>query len=85
MHAPFDRSRKSYHDSEPRSGIGFVILPVLIAVALIVLVIVHPKASLWISQAVQAEYGGSGVADGGPMRTVQEPGMTIPLQTVNAR
>jgi hypothetical protein len=52
---------------------------------LITLAIVHPKASLWISQAVQAEFGGSGIADDIPVQTVQEPGMDIPMRTVNAR
>jgi hypothetical protein len=85
MHAPFDRSRKSDHVTKPRSGVGFLILPVLMAVVLITLAIVHPKASIWISQAVQAEFGGSGIADDMPVQTAQEPGMDIPMRTVNAR
>jgi hypothetical protein len=85
MHAPFDRLRKSDHATEPRSGVGFLILPVLMAVVLITLAIVHPKASIWISQAVQAEFGGSGLADDMPVQTVQQPGMAIPMHTVNAR
>jgi hypothetical protein len=84
MHAPFDRSRKSDHATEPRRGVGFLILPVLMAVALITLAIVHPKASIWISQAVQAEFGGSGIADDMPVQTVQQPGMVTPMLTVNA-
>ena len=85
MHAPFDRSRKSDPATESRSGVGFLILPVLMAVVLITLAIVHPKASIWISQAVQAEFGGSGIADDMPVQTAQEPGMDIPMRTVNAR
>lgn len=84
MHAPFDRSRNSDHDAKPRSGAGFFILPVLMAIVLITLAIVHPKASIWISQAVQAEFGGGGIADDMPVETVQQPGMTIPMRTVNA-
>jgi hypothetical protein len=84
MHAPFDRSRKSDQATEPRSGVGFLILPVLMAIVLIALTIFHPKASLWISQAVQAEFGGGGIADDMPVQTVQQPGMTIPMRTVNA-
>jgi hypothetical protein len=83
MHAPFDRYRKSDHDTGPTRGVGFLILPVLIAIVLITLAIVHPKASIWISQAVQAEFGGSGVADDMPVETVQQPRMTIPMRTVN--
>jgi hypothetical protein len=84
MHAPFDRSRKSDHATGPRSGVGFLILPVIMAVVLIALAIGHPKASLWISQAVQAEFGGSGIADDMPVQTVQQPGMTMPTLTVEA-
>jgi hypothetical protein len=84
MHAPFDRSRKSDQATEPRSGVGYIILPVLMAILLIALTIVHPKASLWISQAVQAEFGGSGIADDMPVETVQQPGMAIPMRTVRA-
>jgi hypothetical protein len=84
MHAPFDRSRKSDQATEPRRGVGFIILPVLMAIVLIALTIFHPKASLWISQAVQAEFGGSGIADDMPVETVQQPGMTVPLRTVHA-
>ena len=66
MHAPFDR-RKSDQATEPRGGAGFLIPLVLMAIVLIALTIFHPKASLWISQAVQAEFGGSGIADDMPV------------------
>ena len=36
----------------------FVVLPILIAVALIGMAITHPHASKWISDAVQAEFVG---------------------------
>ena len=83
MHAPFDR-RKSDQATEPRGGVGFFILPVLMAIVLIALTIFHPKASLWISQAVQSEFGGSGIADDMPVETVQQPGMALPMRTVRA-
>ena len=83
MHAPFDR-RKSDQATEPRGGVGFFILPVLMAIVLIALTIFHPKASLWISQAAQAEFGGSGIADDMPVETVQQPGMALPMRTVRA-
>ena len=62
MHAPYDRSRKSSHSTFSRSGIGRLALPALIAMALVALALLHPKASIWISEAVQAEYVGS-IAD----------------------
>jgi hypothetical protein len=84
MHAPYDRSRKSSDRTEPKSGIGFLILPAVVALALIMLVTLHPKASIWISQAVQAEFGGGGVAEDMPVQAAQ-PGMTVPLRTVRAQ
>jgi hypothetical protein len=84
MHGPYDRSRKSSARTEPKSGAGFLILPVLVTIVLIILVTVHPKASIWISQAVQAEFGGSGTAVDMPVETAQ-PGMEVPMRTVNAR
>ena len=83
MHAPYDRPRKS-HRTEPKSGIGFFILPVVLAIVLLVLAMAHPKAPMWISQAVQAEFGGSGIAEDMPSETAQ-PDMAIPMRTVHAR
>jgi len=84
MHAPYDRPRKTGYRTEPRTGAGFLILVAVVAFALITLVVVHPKASTWISQAVQAEFGGSGVTDDTPVQTAQ-PDMAIPMRTVHAR
>jgi hypothetical protein len=84
MHAPFDRSRKSDRSTSPDHGIRFLIVPVLIAIVLLTLVVISPKSSIWISQAVQAEFGGGGLAEDMPMEPVQQPGMAIPLHTVRA-
>jgi hypothetical protein len=84
MHAPFDRSRKSDDTTSPTSGSRFLVVPVLIAIVLITLAIVSPKSSIWISEAVQAEFGGSGIAEDMPVETVQQPGMAIPMHTVHA-
>ncbi len=84
MHAPYDRSRKDSYRTEPKSGGRFLILPAVVALVLITLAIVHPKSSVWISQAVQAEFGGGGVALDIPVETAQ-PGMDVPIRTVNAR
>ena len=84
MHAPYDKSRNSSHRAEPKVGAGFLILPAIVAFVLIVLATVHPKASVWISEAVQAEFGGSGVAEDVPVQTVQPDMTTIPMRTVHA-
>ena len=84
MHAPYDRSRKGSYRAKPDSGIGILILPAILAFVLAVLAASHPKSSIWISQAVEAEFGGgSGVAEDMPVQTAQ-PGMTMPLRTVHA-
>jgi hypothetical protein len=82
MHAPYDKSRRNYR-TEPKSGLGFFILPAILAFALIAFVIAYPKSSIWISQAVDAEFVGSGVAGDSPVETAQ-PGMTMPMRTVHA-
>lgn len=84
MHAPNDKQRKKSDRAEPKSWAGFLILPAIVALVLIVLVNAHPKASIWISQAVQAEFGSYGIADDLPVETAQ-PDMAIPLRTVHAQ
>jgi hypothetical protein len=58
MHGTFERSRETRNDDSNRgSGIGFLAVPVIIAVAMVALVIAKPEASVWIAQAAQAEAG----------------------------
>ena len=84
MHAPNDKQRRTNDRTEPKSQVGFLILPAIVALVLIVLATFHPKASIWISEAVQAEFGGYGTADGMPVQTAQ-PDMVIPMRTVHAQ
>jgi hypothetical protein len=83
MLAPYDRSHKTGNRTNRKSVIGFLILPAVVAFVLIALATAHPKASIWISEAVQAEFGGSGVAEEAPVQTAQ-PGMAGPVRTVHA-
>ena len=83
MHAPYDRSRQSRHRSEPKEGVGFLVLPAIVAFVLITLTVAHPKSSVWISEAVEAEFGGGGFAEDLPVQTAQ-PDMAIPMRTVDA-
>ena len=84
MHAPYDRPRKDSYRTGPKSGVGWLIVPALVALVLIALITTQPKASIWISQAVQAEFGGSEAAEDAPLQTAQ-PGMVVPLRTVRAQ
>jgi hypothetical protein len=60
MHGTFEKSREVRDNNVRRSsGIGFLAVPVLIAVALVGLAITKPAVSTWIAEAVQAEFAGS--------------------------
>jgi len=56
-------------------------LPVLVVIALVALAIIKPVASVWISQAAQAEFVGSDAPDVAPTKLAQ-PAMQI--RTVKA-
>ena len=60
MHGTFEKSREVRDNNVPRSsGIGFLAVPVLIAVVLVGLAIAKPAVSTWIAEAAQAEFAGS--------------------------
>ena len=80
MHAPYEKPRNNYR-AAPKSSVGFFILPAILAFAVIAFVIAYPKSSIWISQAVDAEFAGGGIAGDTPVETAQ-PGMT--MRTVHA-
>ena len=73
MHAPLDRPgrNKTDHDTGLKGIAGFLLLPVLITVMLVALAIKHPKSSIWISEAVEAEFG-TGITHSMPTQ-VAEP------------
>ena len=83
MHAPYDRSRKSSYRNEPKAGLGFLLLPTIAAFVMISLIVLYPKSAVWISEAVEAEFGGGGFAADLPVQTAQ-PDMAIPVRTVDA-
>ena len=57
MHGTFERPRETSDSDIPRkSGIGFLVLPTLVAIALVGLAIAKPAVSTWISEAAQAEF-----------------------------
>jgi hypothetical protein len=82
MHGSFDRSGESNNRISRSWGIGFFVLPVLLVIAVIGLAITHPVVSIWISEAVQAEFVAAYLApDAAPTRLAQ-PGMVT--RTVKA-
>jgi hypothetical protein len=57
MHSRFGRSRSKIDGFFEQWGFGFVILPVLLAIAMVVLSVFQPKNSNWVAESVQAELG----------------------------
>lgn len=57
MHPRFSKSRSRKDDFFEKWGFGFVVLPVLLAIAMIVLSVFQPKNSNWVAESVQAEFG----------------------------
>jgi len=60
MHGSFDKQPPQDEQSNYRSfSIKLVALPVLLVIALIGMLVSHPSASKWISDAAQAEFVGT--------------------------
>ena len=73
MHGSFERPGKTDHGNW---SIGFLAIPVAIAVVLVALSMVHPTASNWISDAVQAEFVGADPAPAvAPVQVAQPKAM----------
>jgi hypothetical protein len=81
MHAPYDKPRKGGYRTELKSSAGFLILPAIIAFMLIAFTTFHPKALLWISEAVEAEFVGGNNTSNTPTQIAQ-PDLAAPVQTV---
>ena len=58
MHGSFDKPPRDEQSNYQSFSIKFVALPVLLVVALIGVVVSHPAAVKWISDAAQAEFVG---------------------------
>jgi hypothetical protein len=83
MHSRFDRSHKEEDGFFEKWGIGFVVLPVLLAIAMIVLSVIQPINSNWIAESVQAELASkSPVAADAPAQNTKPATQT---RTVSAK
>jgi hypothetical protein len=58
MHSPFGGSRGKEDGFFEKWGFGILVLPVLLAVAMVVLAVVQPKTN-WIADIVHAEFPGN--------------------------
>lgn len=60
MHGSPDRSDETTENSfYQRWGIGFIVLPVLLVIAVIGLAIIQPATTNWIADEVMAEFSGA--------------------------
>lgn len=80
MHGSFDKSGET--DNQRSWNIGIFALPLCIAVALIGLVLTHPEASNWISEAAQAEFGGINPAPELAPTQLAQPAMELRIVKV---
>ena len=81
MHGSFDRPGESGNRMQRSWSIGFFAFPILLVIALIGLVIAQPAASRWISEAVQAEFGGGNLTEIAPVQLAKP---TMQIRTVRA-
>ena len=59
MHGHFDKPPQDEQSNYRSFSIKLIALPVLLLIALIGMLVSHPSASRWISEAAQAEFVGS--------------------------
>ena len=81
MHGSLDRSDENRNRTDRSWSIGFFVVPMLIVIVLIALVMIKPAASIWISEAAQAEFVGPNSPELAPTE-LAKPAMQI--RTVKA-
>ena len=83
MHGSFDREPRDEQSNYQSFSIKLIALPVLVIIALIGMLVSHPAATKWISDAAQAEFVGTDlVPDLAPPTRVAQPSNEI--RTVKA-
>ena len=71
MHGTFDRPGKSHSRTGQGWSLGVCLLPALLAIALVALAVMQPAASVWISEAAQAEFVGVNIPELAPTQLAQ--------------
>ena len=75
MHSSFDGSRRKEDSFFEKWGFGFLVLPVLLAVAMIVLSVFQQKTNNLIADIVQAEFPGNSATPGKAPMQIAKPEM----------
>jgi hypothetical protein len=88
MHGSFDKQQQDAQHNYQSFSIKVIALPVLVLVALIGMLVSHPVAVKWISDAAQAEFASSDVVGTDLVPNIAQPAqMTGPsneIHTVSA-
>jgi hypothetical protein len=71
MHGSLNRSDENQNRTDRNWSIGLFVLPVLVMIALVALAIIKPVASVWISEAAQAEFVGPDAPEVAPTKLAQ--------------
>ena len=69
------RSRRKENSFFEKWGFGFLVLPVLLAVAMVVLSVFQPKTNNLIADIVQAEFPGKSASPGEAPTQIAKPGL----------
>jgi hypothetical protein len=76
MQGSFDKRKQDPESYYQSFSIKLIALPVLVIVALIGMLVSHPAAVKWISDAAQAEFAGTDVVDTDQVRNIAQPAPT---------
>ncbi|MCC8952026.1 hypothetical protein H8B02_00750 [Bradyrhizobium sp. Pear77] len=76
MQGSFDNRQQDPESHYGSFSIKLIALPALVIVALIGMLVSHPAAVKWISDAAQAEFAGIDVVDVDPLTKIAQPAPT---------
>ncbi len=76
MQGSFDNRQQDPESNYRSFSIKLIALPVLVIVALIGMLVSHPAAVKWISDAAQAEFAGTDAVDSDPPSSIAQPATT---------
>ena len=76
MQGSFDNRQQDPESNYGSFSIKLIALPALVIVALIGMLVSHPAAVKWISDAAQAEFAGTDAVDVDPLTKIAQPAPT---------
>ena len=76
MQGSFDNRQQDLESNYGSFSMKLIALPALVIVALIGMLVSHPAAVKWISDAAQAEFAGTDAVDVDPLTKIAQPAPT---------